>query len=72
MDENIVNNPKYINLKIITRDEYILQKTTGKLSCKKEDANKWLDEISKGHNFIFQADKNHYWSVDAVDELLER
>lgn len=70
--ETHISNINSTNLKLITKDEYILQRTTGKLPCKKEHANKMFDEISKGHNFIFQSDKNYYWSVDAIDELLNR
>jgi len=57
--------------KLVTKDEYILEHTTGRMPMKKENAILSWESISKGYNFIFEVG-NCYYSVDYINKKLER
>lgn len=57
--------------RLVTRDEFILEHTTGKLPMNLEHAIKLWEKISKDYNFAIEVEGCLY-SVDDTNKLLER
>lgn len=57
-------------LRVITRDEYILYQLTAGRMCTKEQALNNFNQLSKGYNFMFQTSGDKCYSVDYINQLL--
>ena len=57
-----------LRLRIVTRDEYLLQHP----HLNKKAVNEEFNRVADGYNFIFRTETNNYYSIDYVNKLLEK